>query len=288
MYQIVTDSCCDLPYTYLREEDVPFISMTIELEGQELIDDLGETFNYETFLQKIKSGSMPTTSQVNVGRYREFFRPFVEKQIPVVYLAFSSGLSGSYHSAVQAVALLTEEYPAAEIQVIDTKAASLGQGLLVRKAIYLKKQGYTLKEVVAVIEELKMQLHSWVTVDDLKYLERGGRISKSAAAVGGLMNIKPIIRIDQDGKLQAAGKARGRKKALTKIVAETVTGIENPTNQTLLIAYAGVQVDAESVKELLLKEVQVADILLYPLGPTITSHTGYGCIALFSFGKKRG
>lgn len=286
-YQLVTDSCCDLPYTYLKEKDVPFISMSIQIDGKEYIDDLGKTFNYEAFLQEIKNGSMPTTSQVNVGRYSEFFRTFVEQGIPVVYLAFSSGLSGSYQSAVQAVALLKEEYEAVEIYVIDTKAASLGQGMLVREAIRLKEAGHSVAEVVAFIEDKKMTVHSWVTVDDLKHLERGGRISKTAAAIGGLINIKPIIRVDVEGKLQAVGKARGRNKALSKVAAETVQGLVNPTEQTLLIAYAGTKEDAEKVQEMILKDSPVKDILLYPLGPTITSHTGYGCIAVFSFGKKR-
>lgn len=286
-YQLVTDSCCDLPYTYLKEKDVPFISMSIQIDGKEYIDDLGKTFNYEAFLQEIKNGSMPTTSQVNVGRYSEFFRTFVEQGIPVVYLAFSSGLSGSYQSAVQAVALLKEEYEAVEIYVIDTKAASLGQGMLVREAIRLKEAGHSVAEVVAFIEDKKMTVHSWVTVDDLKHLERGGRISKTAAAIGGLINIKPIIRVDVEGKLQAVGKARGRNKALSKVAAETVQGLINPTEQTLLIAYAGTKEDAEKVQEMILKDSPVKDILLYPLGPTITSHTGYGCIAVFSFGKKR-
>ncbi len=286
-YQLVTDSCCDLPYTYLKEKDVPFISMSIQIDGKEYIDDLGKTFNYEAFLQEIKNGSMPTTSQVNVGRYSEFFRTFVEQGIPVVYLAFSSGLSGSYQSAVQAVALLKEEYEAVEIYVIDTKAASLGQGMLVREAIRLKEAGHSVAEVVAFIEDKKMNVHSWVMVDDLKHLERGGRISKTAAAIGGLINIKPIIRVDVEGKLQAVGKARGRNKALSKVAAETVQGLVNPTEQTLLIAYAGTKEDAEKVQEMILKDSPVKDILLYPLGPTITSHTGYGCIAVFSFGNKR-
>lgn len=174
-YQLVTDSCCDLPYTYLKENQVPFISMNIQIDGKEYRDDLGETFDYQNFLTAIKNGSMPTTSQVNVGRYNEFFRPFVEQGLPVIYLAFSSGLSGSYQSALQSVEMLKEEYDNVEIHIIDTKAASLGQGMLVREAIRLQTDGHSLGEVVAYLEEQKMKLHSWVTVDDLKHLERGGR-----------------------------------------------------------------------------------------------------------------
>lgn len=286
-FKLMTDSCCDLPYTYLEANDVDFISMTIQLNGKELVDDLGKTFDYDWFLQEIKTGGMPTTSQVNVGRYIEFFRPFVEKKIPILYLAFSSGLSGSYQSAMQAVDILKEEYNDAEIYVIDTKAASLGEGLLVSEAIQLKADGHSLEDILLWLSENKMTVHSWVTVDDLKHLERGGRISKAAAAIGGLMSVKPIIVVDKQGKLQNVGKVRGRSKALKKLADETVKEMIKPLKQTVFIAYAGDLKSAERVKTLIEEKIQVKEICLYPLGPTITSHTGNGCVAVFSRGEKR-
>lgn len=288
MVQLVTDSCCDLPYEVLAAHQIDYLPMTIQLNGEELYDDLGVSFDYEGFLEAIQEGAMPTTSQINIGRYLEFFRGYVEANIPVLYIAFSSGMSGSYQSAQQAVAILEEEYEReVEIVVFDSKNASLAQGMLVLEADKMKRNGASVSEIVASLEKKKATIHSWVTVDDLDHLQRGGRISKTAAALGGLMHVKPIIVVSPEGKLESVGKARGRKKALQTIVDETKKTILNPEEQTLYIAFAGDQESAEKVKELVKEQLPVQDVILYPLGPTITSHTGYGCVALFSFGIER-
>ena len=194
-------------------------------------------------MNQLKNGAMPTTSQINVGRYLEFFRSYAEKQIPVLYVAFSSGLSGSYSSALQAVELLKEEYEDPEIYVFDTKAASIGEGLLVLEAARLKKEGKSIEETLEWLEKNYLKVHSWVTVDDLKYLER--------------------------------------------IVNETVKTIVAPLDQIVYVAYAGDLESAEKAKRLLEEQIKMKDVKLYPLGPTIASHTGYGCIAIFSMGISR-
>ncbi|MCZ4406595.1 DegV family protein [Enterococcus lactis] len=286
MYQIVTDSCCDLPYHVLAEEKIDFLSMNLQLNDQELVDDLGKTFNYDRYMNQLKNGAMPTTSQINVGRYLEFFRSYAEKQIPVLYVAFSSGLSGSYSSALQAVELLKEEYEVPEIYVFDTKAASIGEGLLVLEAARLKKKE-KYRRNLRVAGKNYLKVHSWVTVDDLKYLERGGRISKASATLGSLLSVKPIITVDKEGRLTNVDKVRGRNKSIQTIVNETVKTIVAPLDQIVYVAYAGDLESAEKAKRLLEEQIKMKDVKLYPLGPTIASHTGYGCIAIFSMGISR-
>lgn len=287
MFQIVTDSCCDIPFQFLDEAGIAFIPMLVEINGQEYKDDLGKTFDVDFFYEALKDKQMPTTSQINVGRYLEFFEPYVQKGIPVIYLSFSSGLSGSYNSALQAVAVLKEDYPQAEVAVVDTLAASLGQGLLVLGAKKQQAAGKSFTEVIAWVEEQKMLLQSWVTVDDLKHLERGGRISKSEAALGGLLKVKPIIHVDKNGKLQNVDKVRGRNKSLQKIVDETLAHLTSRQEQIVYIAYSGDVAAAETVLAAITAEVDIEDVACLPLGPTISAHTGLGCVAIFTFGKNR-
>lgn len=287
VYKIVTDSCCDLPYDILQEQQVAFISMLVDLNGKEYVDDLGHTFDMTAFYQKLKEGAMPTTSQVNVGRYMEFFRPFVEAKTPLLYICFSSALSGSYQSALQAVSLLKEEHPEAVIEVFDSKSACAGEGLMVLEACELRDAGHSLEEVLAWLKEHVLNYQHWVTVDDLNHLQRGGRISKTAAALGGLLNVKPFIYVDTTGKLEVVGKLRGRKKALQHVADKVVETTSDPKNQLILIAASGDFESAETVKQLIEAQITPKEIKIVPMGPTIASHTGYGCIAAFTRGPKR-
>ena len=285
MFQIITDACCDVPAAVLDQEKIAYIPMTLELEGKEYIDDLGQTFDYQWFLECLKEYKQPATTQINIGQYAEQFRPYVEQGIPLLYVGFSSGLSGSYNSSLQAVALLKEEYENVEIYCVDTKNASLGTGMFVMQAAALQKAGKSIEETVAWLEQYKMHLRSWVTVNDLKHLERGGRISKAAAAVGSLLSVKPIIYVDTEGHLENVGKVRGRNKALNKIVEETKNELDLSLINHFYVAHSG---DDEAVNKVIqqLKDAYPdTPITQFPLGPTIASHTGYGCIALFSMGK---
>lgn len=289
MYQIVTDSCCDLPYTILEKEGIDFVSMEIILNDEVFLDDGGKTFDMEEFYKQLKNGALPSTSQVNVSKYVDFFIPYVKENIPVLYLCFSSGLSGSYQSALLAVETIKEEYPEAEIYVLDTLSASAGQGLMVLDAIQNQKEGLSFEENIDWLEREKINYQHWCTVDDLNHLYHGGRITRGAAAVGELLSVKPIITMNEEGKLVVHQKVRARKKSLRYIADKTIQSlksVENPEKQIVMVTHAGDLEAAETVKALILDEVQPKEVLILNLGPTISSHTGYGCVVTFVRGKE--
>lgn len=286
-YQLLTDSACDLPLDIIKEHDIDVLHFTVSMGGEEMVDDLGEIFNKEDYFNRLKEGETASTSQINTHTYLEKFKEYVEKGIPVLYLGLSSGLSGSYSSAMQALQILKEDVDDPQITIVDTQAACLGEGLLVYEAAQRKAAGASLEEVAGWVEENKGNLHSWVTVDDIKHLQRGGRISGTQAMIGSLLNVKPIIVMNKDGKLVPEGKVRGRKKALNYLVEKTAEGISNPEDQTLFIGHVGTPEDADYVKTQLINKLPVKDILVSTYGPSIASHTGFGSIAVFSFGPER-
>lgn len=283
-FDLLVDSCCDLTHDELEETGIKKISMTIQLDNKEYIDDFQETFDYNWFMTELKNGAMPSTSQINIGNYLDIFKDYVGQSQPLLYVCFSSGLSGSYNNAMTALSMLEEEHGKLSITIIDSLAACLGEGLLVKNVLNFRRQGKTLEEVVAWLEEMSPRLHSWVTVDDLKHLERGGRISKTSAVIGSMIKVKPIICMNAEGKLINTGKVRGRKHSLEKIAELTKETIEQEDGQDILIAYAGDKESGEKLKAILQDKVSVKSISVKPMGPTIASHTGYGALAIFSFG----
>lgn len=287
MYKILTDSCCDLPYDILKSGEVDFISMKIRLSENELLDDLGQKFDRENFYSQLRNGAMPSTSQVNVGRYVEFFSSYVEQKIPILYICFSSGMSGSYHSALQAAQMIKEDDPNAEIYVFDSLSASAGQGLMVYEAIEKQQTGYTLTELAGWLNQNKLNYNHWVTVDDLNHLYRGGRISKASAAIGEALSIKPILTVNNEGRLQVTEKKRTRKKSLQAIANKAVQSIIDFSDQTIIIAASDDYAGAELTKNMILEKIAPKEIKIVDMGPTVASHTGCNCIAVFTRGTKR-
>lgn len=286
-YQLLTDSCCDLPLEFIEEHEIDVVNFIVNIDGEEQVDDMGVTFDKEEFFQRLRNGATASTSQVNIQTYLSRFREYIEEGLPVLYLGFSSGLSGSLNNAKQALQMLKEEYDDPKVTIIDTQAACLGQGMLVYEAVRRKEAGASLEEVASWVEKNKGKLHSWVTVDDIKHLQRGGRVSAAQATLGSLLKVKPIIVMTKNGKLVLEGKVRGRRKSLQKLIDETVEGIVQPEEQTLFVGHVGVPEEAEFVREKLMTELSVKDVLVSTYGPTIAAHTGFGSIAVFSFGKER-
>ena len=280
-FKILTDSTADLPESWALENDVQILGLTIQLDGI-TYETVGEKkLTSEQLLSKMEAGSQPTTSQINVGQFEDIFRGYAEIGMPVLYIAFASVLSGTYQSAVMARDMVLEDFPEAVIRIIDTKAASMGEGILVMKAVEAKAAGQSLEQIVALIESLVPKVKTYFLVDDLNHLMRGGRISKTAALMGSLVNIKPVIAVKGDGRLDSVAKVRGKKKAQTEVVRMTLEDIADPR---VVIAYAGAdsQEVAQVLKNQLLASEQVNEVLILPLGPVISTHTGPGTLGLFS------
>lgn len=280
-FKILTDSTADLPESWALENDVQILGLTIQLDGTtyETVGD--KKLTSEQLLSKMEASSQPTTSQINVGQFEDIFRGYAEIGMPVLYIAFASVLSGTYQSAVMARDMVLEDFPEAVIRIIDTKAASMGEGILVMKAVEAKAAGQSLEQVVALIKSLVPKVKTYFLVDDLNHLMRGGRISKTAALMGSLVNIKPVIAVKGDGRLDSVAKVRGKKKAQTEVVRMTLEDIADPR---VVIAYAGAdsQEVAQVLKNQLLASEQVNEVLILPLGPVISTHTGPGTLGLFS------
>ena len=232
---------------------------------------------------------MSVTSQINPEEAREMLEPFVKEGKDVLHLGFSSGLSGTYNSMRIAAEELVEDYPEAKIIVIDTLCACLGEGLLLYYALKLKEEGKTIDEIAKWAEENRLHMVHLFTVNDLNHLYRGGRISRTTAVVGSMLNIKPVLHVDNDGKLTAIGKVRGRKKSLQELVKlmDEKIGSYHDTCHTIFISHGDCEEDANYVAEKVKEKYQINTIIMNQVGATIGAHSGPGTMALFFVGDER-
>lgn len=287
-YVITTDTTSDLPADYVAQHKLGIMSLTYTIEGN--------TYTWEhplpvkEFYSMMRQGSLPTTSQVNPKEAGEILETIIKEQdADILHIAFSSGLSGSYNSVRIAAEELAEKYPDNRIIVIDSLCASLGEGLLVHKAVTMKESGKSLDETAAWIEENKLHLVHNFTVDDLYHLYRGGRVSKTAAFVGTMINLKPILHVDNEGHLIPLSKVRGRKKSLIALVdnMEKQIGSWRDKNDMIFISHGDSLEDAQFVAELIKKRFGYDSFLINYVGSTIGAHSGPGTIALFYMGDYR-
>lgn len=284
---IFTDSCCDLPRSFVEENNIQVMHLRVNIQGRDIPDDLGISIESKNFYDLIRQGEMPTTSQVNVNTFEDNFRKYIKEGYSIIYIGFSSALSGCVNSARIAKENIEEEISDADITVIDTKSASLGLGLIVYNAVNMLKAGKEKSEIVNWIEDNKLKVNHWFTVNDLYHLKRGGRLSGTVAAVGTILSIKPVMHIDDEGRLIPASKVKGRKKSIKVLKEILVDKIVCPEEQTIFISHGDCIEDAEYLKELIINEVKVKEVIINNVGPVIGSHTGPGILALFFMGSNR-
>lgn len=284
---VITDCCCDLPYDYICKNKIEMLSLSLIIEGDTQKDHLAETQGYTEFYNKMRQGMVPTTSQINSYEYENKFMEHLNKNKKVLYIGFSSGLSGSINSALSAKKLILEKYPEAPLFIIDSKCASMGQGLLVYYGIEQIKKGLSIEEVVKNLEELKLKIQHWFTVSDLNYLFKGGRVSRSAMTIGTLLQIKPILTVDKEGKLVPVEKVKGRKKSIRCLLDKVHQYIEQGEKKIVFISHADALEEAEALKEKILQIEGVQEVMVNNIGATIGSHAGPGTLAVFFLGDKR-
>lgn len=287
-YVIMTDSCCDLTDQMARDLELEVLPLTMHMDGQDYPNDLaGTAISNQEFYKRIRAGKLATTSAVNVGQFQDAMRRVLESGRDIVCVCFSSALSTTYQSAVIAAEDLRAEFPEAEVHVVDSLSASLGQGLLLYLAVEQKRKGLTAAELAKWVEDNRLTVCHWFTVDDLNFLKRGGRVSATTALLGTMLSIKPIMHTSDEGKLVPVSKVRGRKaslKALIDKIAEL--GIE-PSEQVMFICHADCEVEARAVAEEMKARYGVKEVYINYIGPVIGSHTGPNTMGIFFVGTKR-
>ncbi|MEG1448262.1 MAG: DegV family protein [Oscillospiraceae bacterium] len=285
-YIITSDNNCDLPRDFLSENGVELCYLSFTMDN-ETYDGVEKILDDHVFYDKMRGGQMPTTAQVNPSQLVEMFKKHLDEGKDILHIAFSSNLSGTYNNAIIAKEELEKDYQQRKIIVIDSLAASLGQGMLIFSAVNLKKQGKTIDEVANWVEENKLHACHFFTVSDLNHLYRGGRVSKTAAFLGTLIHIKPILYVDNEGRLIPSIKVKGRKKSIETLVQKMKQNIGDYENDTIFISHGDCAEDIEYLKQLINKEFGEKNFVINFVSPTIGAHSGPDTIALFFYGNSR-
>lgn len=291
-YVIISDSTCDLTQELTDELDVLIQPMTFQIQGKEYKNYLDEReMPLKDFYDLMRKGEIGKTAQLNILEIEDFFRPYLEKQENILCIAFSSGLSGSFNAIRMAAEELLEEYPNRKIMIVDSLCASAGEGVLVYQAVKNRTNGMSVEENAAMLERFKFKIRHWFTVDDIDTLRRGGRLTGAKAFAAKMLNIKPVLNVDNDGHLKAIYKKVGRKMAIRQLVDSTLAGYDKTEEFITIISHADCEKDAIELKRLLEEAYQkngiISQIIITKIGPVIGAHSGPGTLALFTVGDKR-
>ena len=284
-YKIITDSCCDLTNEWIAKLNISVVPLNMLFKGETRQDSVSD--GIKEVYQALREGEVASTSAVNPETWANYIEPVLKDGQDVLVLAFSSGLSTTYQSAVIAANDLMEKYPDRKVNVVDTLCASLGQGLLTIHTCAKRDEGLSLEELTACVEENKLHLCHWFTVDDLMYLKRGGRVSAATALVGTVLKIKPILHVDDEGHLISIGKVRGRKAAIENLAERTAKSFIPGKNKFMAICHGDCLEDAEYLAALLKEKTEAEEVFIGYTGAVIGSHSGPGTLAAFFLGEAR-
>ncbi len=286
-FVITADSNCDLLPEFIKEKNIGIIPHYYDIDSITYGDEINLT--PKEFYDKMRAGFMPTTMASNPAVIRETFQNYVNQGLDVLHISFSSALSGGHSNVVTGAIEICEENPGAKIIVLDSLNASMGEGLVIMKAVQLKEAGKGIDEIAEWIETHKLNFCIQFTVDDLFHLQRGGRVSKMTAIVGSMINVKPILVVNNDGALVPAGTVRGRKKSLATIVSnmEKQIGRYKDEDNTICVVHGDALEDAEYVADLIKEKLHTSNIIINTISPSIGAHSGPGAIGICYFGENR-
>ncbi len=285
-FLIATDSDTEIPYTFADEHHIPVFLMPYTVNGEERLFDLGRNTDFVKFYEELADGADAITSTRPPMDIADFFRDIVRDGKDVLYLSFSSALSGHYDLTQMARTMVLEDYPDARIEIVDTLSISMGAGQIVMYAQKLKEEGKSLDEIKDWVVNNRKYSHAWFSVDDLNYLKKGGRLSSAAAAIGTILDVKPILKINIDGKIVAADKVKGTKKIMKFFLNVIQENVVNPEEQTSYVLHANNMEAALKMKELMEQSFAFREVKIQDVGPVIGCHTGPGVLAVIFMGKE--
>ena len=287
-YQIVTDATADLtPELMAGLPFVDMVPMEVQVGETSYTYGPGGNLTVDRFYEEQRQGKFATTSQINPTVYRSVFEKYLKEGRDVLYLCFSSGMSGTIQGAKLAIAELAEEYPQRRMVCVDTLCASVGEGFLVREAARKQAEGLDLEALEQWVMEHRLQICHWFTVDTFDHLRHGGRVSAAAAAMGTMLQIKPLLHVDEAGKLAVMEKPRGRRRAMESQLAHMERGWTPELGRLVVVGYGGCPKEGEQLKAEVARRYQDAEIYTVPIGPIIGAHTGPGMLALIYWGSDR-
>lgn len=287
-YVFMTDSDSDLPFSFVDKYDLKMVYMPYIVDGAEYFDDLGRSGKQAEYFDSMRNGTVPVTSLLPTQVYLDYFDPILAEGKDILFIAFSSKMSSTIQNIYTAQAEMKEKYPDRRILVVDTLSISAPMTLLLHHAYKMYEEGKSMDEIASWVENNRLRAHAWFTVDDLKYLRRGGRISAVAATVGTMLDLKPVIILTRDGSMTAVDKIRGRKAALRYLAEKTAENIENPESQELVIIHADAKEDADRLEALIRERVpSIGGVVQYFVGPVIGAHCGPGTVAACFMGRER-